>query len=104
MTLSQVPHDDAHSQLMMMTLVVLSLNITTTTMAEQKNDKKPEETPAAAPAQEKKKLPQLGALEDDDEFEVSESRKAASERSELVAVAWFWPWTTLTCAGLPRIR
>lgn len=42
----------------------------------EKNDKKTtttEETgPAPAAAQpEKKKLPQLGALEDDDEFEVS---------------------------------
>lgn len=39
-------------------------------MAENKPDAKKEEN-AAAPAQEKKNLPQLGALEDDDEFEVS---------------------------------
>lgn len=37
----------------------------------EKNEKKPEETPAPAAAPEKKKLPQLAALEDDDEFEVS---------------------------------
>lgn len=43
----------------------------------EKNDKKPEEdktaasATGAAPTAEKKKLPQLGALEDDDEFEVS---------------------------------
>jgi hypothetical protein len=39
----------------------------------EKNDKKTEETPSTSTATqpEKKKLPQLGALEDDDEFEVS---------------------------------
>lgn len=44
---------------------------TPTTMAE-KNEKKTDEpvAPAAPAATEKKKLPQLGALEDDDEFEV----------------------------------
>ncbi|TXT08832.1 hypothetical protein VHUM_02960 [Vanrija humicola] len=47
-------------------------------MAEQKNDKKPEETPAAAPAQEKKKLPQLGALEDDDEFELTRTEQTTT--------------------------
>lgn len=40
-------------------------------MAENKADAKTEETKVAAPAPEKKNLPQLGALEDDDEFEVS---------------------------------
>lgn len=41
-------------------------------MADNKPEEKKEEAkPSAAPVAEKKKLPQLGALEDDDEFEVS---------------------------------
>ncbi|KLT42650.1 hypothetical protein CC85DRAFT_81339 [Cutaneotrichosporon oleaginosum] len=38
-------------------------------MAENKSDQKQEETKAVAAPPEKKNLPQLGALEDDDEFE-----------------------------------
>ncbi len=40
-------------------------------MAENKNDQKKDETKTAPAPPEKKNLPQLGALEDDDEFEVS---------------------------------
>lgn len=40
-------------------------------MAENKNDQKKEETKTGPAVPEKKNLPQLGALEDDDEFEVS---------------------------------
>lgn len=47
-------------------------------MAENKTDAKKEETKASVPAPDKKNLPQLGALEDDDEFEVS-----VRERTEL---------------------
>ncbi|WOO83342.1 26S proteasome complex subunit SEM1 [Vanrija pseudolonga] len=56
-------------------------------MAEQKNDKKPEETPAAAPAQEKKKLPQLGALEDDDEFEDFPASEQTTTVADTLATA-----------------
>ncbi|BEI87445.1 uncharacterized protein CcaverHIS019_0101630 [Cutaneotrichosporon cavernicola] len=38
-------------------------------MAENKNDQKKGDTKAAPAPPEKKNLPQLGALEDDDEFE-----------------------------------